>query len=283
MDKEIAAAIVLYYPNPKVLDYIVSITNQFGIIFIFDNTESEEQIKLHKQKLAHEKIKYVAHNHNKGLSYALNACCAAAEKRGYEWIMLFDQDSEIYDAYVDDMKKFVDEYDSNTVGMLVPEISDGTKRVRKCKKIVQKYITITSGMMLKLSAYRNAGPFARELFCDYVDLEYCLRLKECGYRILQNCEIILKHNVYDIAAKDIGYKINKYSPTRCYNKIWGYMYTIRKYSCEKEYIKYMSDLEWKQIKNIVLYDDDKMKKLKAMFKAIVDYYLKKRGKCERKL
>lgn len=43
-DITIAAAIILYHPDNKVAEYILSIRSYFKTIYLFDNTESEESI-----------------------------------------------------------------------------------------------------------------------------------------------------------------------------------------------------------------------------------------------
>ena len=53
---------------------------------------------------------------------------------------------------------------------------------------------MTSGSFLNLKVYKEAGPFVDKLFIDYVDFEYCLRLKKKGFKIYKLNNTYMQHN-----------------------------------------------------------------------------------------
>lgn len=284
-DIKLAAAITLYYANSKIIDYIVSIQSYFKTIYLFDNTESKEYTDSLREYLKKQPgIKYVAKNHNMGLAYALNVCCNAAYKDGFEWIMLFDQDSIITEKLLYGMKTFIYENDEDNLAIVAPMIDDISKRHNiRVKKAIKKEVVITSGMILKLEIFKKNGYFSNALFIDAVDTEFCLRLLKNGYFILQNNQVALNHNQYDSGKVIDGYKVNKYSALRHYYLARSYFYIRKNYSYEKRFIKQFKADNYQRLKGCLLYDNHRIKKLLAVLLGSLDYRLKRFGKCRWKL
>lgn len=282
-DITIAAAIILYHPDDKVAEYILSIRSYFKTIYLFDNTESEESINKMRKRFRKDGIKYAARNDNMGLAYGLNACCNAAYKDGFSWIMLFDQDSIITEELLNNMKDFIKEYDEEKLAIAVPMIDDFKNRSVKEKKAKRKKEVITSGMILKLEAFKKNGYFLNALFVDAVDYEFCLRLAKNGYFILENNQVSMHHNQYDNEQAVGRYKINKYSPLRYYYIARGYCYLMREYAYEKEFIERFRLENKRRIWGMLFYDKNRGKKILALFLGFVDYKLGRFGKCKWKI
>lgn len=280
----LAAAITLYHPDDKVADYIISIQPYFGTIYLFDNTESEECTSRMKKCFKNQSgIKYAAKNENMGLAYGLNVCCNAAYKDGFTWIMLFDQDSIITEDLLDSMKEFIKEYDEDNLAIVTPMIEDFKNHKVREKKAKRKKEVITSGMILKLEAFKKNGYFLNALFVDAVDIEFCLRLSRNNYFILENNQAILKHNQYDNEQVLVDYKVNKYSALRHYYMARGYFYIIDHYGYEKAYIEQFKIANHRRLWNMLFYDNHRFKKLLAVILGSIDYKLGHFGKCRWKI
>ncbi len=276
----LAAAITLYHPDDKVADYIISIRPYFGMIYLYDNTESKDCTDKMRARFKDQPgIKYAAKNLNKGLAHGLNACCNAAYKEGFQWIMLFDQDSVITEDLVIGMCDFIEEYDEEKLAIASPMIDDFKNRSVKEKKAKRKKEVITSGMVLKLEAFNKNGYFLNALFVDAVDIEYCLRLAKNGYFILENNQVKLAHNQYDCQQVLGGYKINKYSALRHYYIARGYCYIMEHYDYEKTYLEYFKQENTRRFWGMLLYDKHRPRKLLAVMLGIIDYKLGKFGRC----
>lgn len=278
-DITIAAAIILYHPDDKIADYILSIRPYFETIYLFDNTESMEKTNRMRKMLHKEGIKYATKNDNMGLAYGLNVCCNAAYKDGFSWIMLFDQDSVITDSFVKNMQEFICQYDEEKLAIVAPRIDDYGVRSTGESKVRRRKEVITSGMTLKLEAFKQVGYFLNALFVDYVDYEFCLRLGKKGYFILENRKEVLHHNQYDTEKVLGGYKINKYSALRYYYIARGYRYILEHYSEDVNYIDNLKQINHRRIWRIIFYDEHKMKKLLAVLLGNIDYKRGHFGKC----
>lgn len=280
----LAAAITLYHPDDKVADYIISISPYFGMIYLFDNTESKECTDKMRACFKNQPgIKYAARNINKGLAHGLNVCCDAAYKEGFQWIMLFDQDSVITADMVEGMCDFIAEYDEEKLAIAAPMIDDFKNRRVREKKAKRKKEVITSGMVLKLEVFKKTGGFLNALFVDAVDIEYCLRLAKNGYFILENNQVRMAHNQYDTEQVLGGYKVNKYSALRHYYIARGYCYITEHYNYEKTYLEYFKQENWGRFRGMLLYDKDRPKKLLAAILGVIDYKMGRFGKCRWKI
>lgn len=282
-DITIAAAIILYHPEDRMIEYILNLRQYFGTIYLFDNTESEESVNKMRRKFRIDGIKYAAKNDNMGLAYGLNVCCNAAYKDGFSWIMLFDQDSIITEELLDNMKEFIKEYDEEKLAIVAPMIDDFKNRSVKEKKAKRKKDVITSGMILKLEAFKANGYFLNALFVDAVDYEYCLRLKEKGFFILENKQAILRHNQYDKEKVLGGYKINKYSPLRHYYMARGYCYVLKRYGYDKIFIEKFKKINYQRFWGVLFYDNHRIKKVLAMLLGVLDFKLNRFGRCSWKI
>lgn len=282
-DITMAAAIILYHPEDKMIEYILNLRQYFETVYLFDNTESEDQTKRTRKRLSQKGIKYAAKNSNMGLAYGLNVCCNAAYKDGWQWIMLFDQDSVVTKDLVGSMKAFIEQYDEEKLAIAVPMLDDCKNRNVKQVKAKRKKEVMTSGMTLKLSAYKQNGYFLNALFVDYVDYEYCLRLKENGFFILENNQAVLRHNQYDEEKVLAGYKINKYSPLRHYYIARGYCYILKRYGYDKIFIEQLKETTYRRLWRVLFYDDHKIKKMLAMILGVLDFKLNRFGQCRWKI
>jgi len=279
-NNKMAIAIILYNPDEKVINYIKNLRKIAQKIYLYDNTESEKEIKKTKESLGYKGILYYSKCKNMGLAYGLNVCCRHASRDGFDWIMLFDQDSIINGSFLDNMCEFIKKYDEDKLGIVAPMINDFNRRNVKENKAKRKKQVITSGMTLKLKAFRDIGLFCNDLFIDAVDIEYCLRLYKKGYFILENNQAVLQHNKYDKQQIYGGYKVNKYSPLRHYYIARGYCYIIKNYDNEKKFIPWFKTENYNRFIGMIYYDNQRIKKIIAIILGIFDYYRGSFGKCK---
>ncbi|MDE6627131.1 MAG: glycosyltransferase [Lachnospiraceae bacterium] len=275
------AAITLYHPDNKIMEHIINMIPFFEIIYLFDNTEMQSDEV--RERFHIKGIKYATKKTNKGLAYGLNVCCNQAYKDGYQWIMLLDQDSAVTLDLVNEMNAFIKEYDEERLAIVAPMIDDNKIRNVRVQRAEKKKAVITSGMVLKLEAFRKNGYFETALFLDGVDFEYCLRLYKNGYYILKNHQVALCHNQYDNERVIGQYKVNKYPAIRHYYICRSYFYIKEHYPQEREFVNGLrkSNQDW--LRGVMLYDNNKFKKILAMVLAGIDYKMGKLGKCRWKM
>jgi rhamnosyltransferase len=136
---------------------------------------------------------------------------------------------------------------------------------------------MTSGNLLNLSAYQVVGPFLDELFIDFVDVEFCLRLRQKGFLVVQANRAILKHNLGNITNVKILFKqlrTSNHSPLRRYyitrNRffVWNkyHEFDVAKEAIAKDKVSFRGE-----IRNILLMEKYKIAKLAMIVKGYFDY------------
>ncbi len=129
---------------------------------------------------------------------------------------------------------------------------------------------MTSGNILNLSAVKTVGKFKEEYFIDYVDIEFCLRLRKNGYKIIRNNNSLLIHNEANLSKRKFFGKTvypPNHSAERWYYKIRNYLYLKREYATDfPEYFR----AEGKKIRNnifkVLLFEKQKLKKMEMIIK-----------------
>lgn len=251
--QKIFAVIVTYNPPEKLLERIESIAQQVSQIIIIDNGSNAENLKIIssiQQKFAPD-ISIVLNEKNVGLASALNQGIKISIEQKADWVLLLDHDSTPEKNMLTKMFAAHEKYpDKNKIAQIVPEIRDQNvneitkyllengKYLFKRSTINEEYsdkilTAITSGSLIKTEIFAKLGLMSEHFFIDYIDHEFCLRLKKNGYKILLTKDAMLDHRLGDKTRFDIlGTSIitTNHSAFRRY-----YIFRNRLWVCKKYY------------------------------------------------
>lgn len=264
---KIIGVVTTYFPDLEKLQANISTyIEQLDKLFIWENTPAEKS-QVAALFEGQEKIIIRTTGKNEGIAKALNNIIEWAIEHNYEYVLTMDQDSSFLPG---DFSKYLDtvsQNDQENIGLWTPAYKDiGTT------KLLEKEVTMTSGSIVKTSVIQTCGFFLEELFIDLVDIEYCLRIRNKHYGIIQVSPIILTHQ--------LGYKkINKwgivtinYSALRTYYIVRNWFLVYKQYpqqlivAIPKRYF-YKYTLFYRFFK-IILFEDHKRTKLKALLLGI---------------
>lgn len=268
MANSIVAAIILFNPNiERLRKNINSIKDQVDKIFFIDN-DSKNIIEIENLFLGYNNDYLLIKNKkNLGIATALNIAFQYAEKDGYKWIITMDQDSIAPTNLVSSLAEII----SKNVGIICPLIQDINKKehIPISNKIVKVQKCITSGSLTNIEAWKKIGGFDEVMFIDGVDFDFCYRLIDSGYLILENRRVLLTHEVGKIKEhKFLGIKIYAMNHT-AFRKYYIAKNTVYLYRKHKKTSFPIVSL-FKQICLVLLYEEEKMIKLKAIIKGIKD-------------
>lgn len=191
---KIAAGVVLFNPDSRAIDCLNKLVTQIDCIYVFDN--STMQLSVHLP----ERIIYLTESENKGIAYALNRIMERAKLDGYEWVLTMDQDSFLPDGMVEDFVYHL----NDDIGIICPQVIDKRRAYMKVSEENSvEYIDmcITSASCTSVEVWEKIGGFDEWLFIDLVDNEFCKRLTESGYKILQIKKWVLDQKFGDIEPK----------------------------------------------------------------------------------
>ena len=233
----IGAVFVLYNPTE---DFLVALEHvqkaAIKKIMIVDNSPTLCRT-VESLLPASERVTVIQNYENYGVARALNIGCEALLEFGCNAALLMDQDS-VFE--VEDINTLIDEantLDAADIGALVPKIIPITadsdfvnwllpgdtrwvpRRIPVTNKKTQILFSITSGSLITLRHWERVGGFDERLFIEYVDTEYCLRLKMNGLktimvpaaRLFQRYGEMKQHKVFSIA-----FNPTHHSPLRYY-------------------------------------------------------------------
>ncbi len=228
----ILAVIVTYQPDAKLLARLVdalSVQVSGGIVV---NNGSLLPLADDYFQRSNFKVKHL--QSNTGVATALNEGFHWAQAQDAEFVITFDQDSEPAADMVASLlvaygnlqtsgrrvgavgPQQVDRRTGRRAPFLAP-ISRHRRRVTPdAGQSVEVDHLITSGCMVPIHVWKDVGNFLDDLFIDYVDIEWSLRLRHRGWRLFAVGGATLTHSIGDDVAQWCGRQFPWHSPLRHY-------------------------------------------------------------------
>ncbi len=115
-----------------------------------------------------------------------------------------------------------------------------------------------------------------KLFIDYVDFEYCMRLKKNGYNIYQCNDAVIYHSVGNLVNWKIfglNFYSTNHSPLRLYYRTRNRFYLRKLYLNDyKAFFKKDFKQVLKETLKIILVEHKKIEKLKMIIKGYWDFH-----------
>ena len=229
---DVCGIIVTFHPDEEFPARARRIGLQVGALIVVDNGSDPAQITMLEALAGGARPTLLLRNaRNLGIAQALNTGLEQAQKLGYRWALLMDQDSLIHEDLVDSLIALLAlQPEAGHVAVLGAGYRDPLERSIATRGEAPRgeaprgdaprgdapqgdapqgdapqgaapaergwdevEWVITSGSLVSLEAYRAIGPFREEFFIDYVDLEYCVRARARGYRILRARAALMNH------------------------------------------------------------------------------------------
>ncbi|GFO56565.1 glycosyl transferase [Geomonas sp. Red276] len=272
----VAAVVVLYRPTQEVADNLRSYLGEVETLFVVDNSDDAAFASIADSLGAN--VRYLPNHANLGIATALNRGAEKAREAGCDFLLTMDQDSKAEPGMIAEMIGCLETMDATQVGMLSPfhvTKSGHTPGSERCQEVMTP---MTSGCLLNLRAYETVGPFLDKLFIDFVDNEYCLRLRSRGYRVLRANGARLLHSVGE--TKKYGpFIATNHSPLRRYYKTRNRFLVFTMYlrhfpgHCLFDLVRLA-----KETGSIILFEDEKLKKLSMMWRGFIDFTRGRYGK-----
>ena len=271
---KLAGMVTLYNPTDEDINNINSYIDDVDVLYVIDNTEGKDnKDRLPKNK----KIKYFFKNENVGVATALNYAAKMAIDDGYKYLLTNDQDTFFKKDVVKGLKKVVEKEDMSKYGIVVPW--HNTKL--HLKKVTEGYdypeTTMTSGNILNLEVWQETGGFIDWFFIDGIDIEYSLKIRKKGYKILRVNSLEIDHNLGDIKYKHFFGKeiiISNHNYLRRYYIMRNNHYVFDMHKDFAPHICWSLLNQRATYIGILLYEKNKFRKLLSMYRGLRDY---KRG------
>lgn len=264
----ILGIVVAYKPDIRVLcEDINSFIDDVNRVVVWMNSDFDAERVAGNVRYP-EKLSFMGDKENVGIGKAFNTVIKACGKQ-YDFILTMDQDSkwENFREYAEHIASG-NRNEKNIYGPCInvdPEFSESARDV------VVDHV-ITSGCMLPLAVFYEAGYFNEPFFIDAVDEEFCYRAKEYGYRIVQTgsgrlLQTFGSPKIRNILGKKISF--SEYSPIRLYYQARNHLFLVRAYRLEKKTrTRLILRYAFLPFFDILFYQSAKREKVAALFKGI---------------
>lgn len=273
--QNIAAVIVTYNPDgdfSRRLNYLIS---QVAYIIIVDNASSFSVQRMLEGAVLLSKSEIINNNHNVGIATALNQGVRRAAELGFSWVLTLDQDTSVDNNMVNTLTSIYNRYPSKERIGIIGSNSRSKHSGRlfiNCKDTEDSFVelktVITSGSLMPLSVYKVTGPFRDDFFIEAVDLEYCLRLRKYGYKVLFSCQPLMTHvtgkmEEHNFLGRTI--LVDNHPPWRYYYRLRNFLRITKTYFWREPAWIFSTSFSFvKMFVKIIMFESNKLSKFSYM-------------------
>lgn len=269
-----AAVVILYNPQNTINEILSSYIHCVDMIYVVDN--SEELNENFSKSIDESKCKYVFNGGNLGIAKALNVGCQMAIKDGFKWVLTMDQDSDFLSFDKEEIASVITANANSEIALYYPTYIIGDTTYDKfLVENNEPIVVMTSGNIINLDVYRSVKGFEEKLFIDYVDTDYCLKLKEFGCKISHLSGLRLQHalgNSRYVKFLFLNALVTNHSYIRRYYITRNRFYVMKKYR-KISTIFFKSELKVfiNELVKILFFESNKLLKIKSIIKGYVDF------------
>ena len=244
---QIPAIVVLYEPTKErilnlkqyaqYIDYLLILDNSSSSNFtlIKDVLPSASEILGNKHQSRTEELNskyhYLFFGRNLGLCKALNIGINLLKNR-FCWVLIMDDDSSFATNIVDIFKSFIRKQDTDNVAVLAPIHLFDRSKEKTSTGFERISWAMTSGCLYNINVFIKLGGFDNRLFLDCLDIDYCYKANQSGFKVLKCKEAGINHNpaqtmVFKFLGRSFKYGIA--SPQRYKLQCKNLFYLLLKY------------------------------------------------------
>lgn len=219
----IAGVIVSHEPDDALDALLESALAQCDRVVLVDNASSEPvRARLRSMASAAPALTLIENDDNVGLAAAQNQGLDLVRAEAGDWVLLLDDDSvPAPDMVASLVGAWAAMPDRERVGLLSPRLSDaeGTLKpyllasrsgwdLRRGRLVPGAVVrdgvfAIASGSLIRRDVLDVVGPKAGPFFIDYVDIEFCLRLRRAGFEIVGIGDAVLNHRLGEFHETEV--------------------------------------------------------------------------------
>ena len=291
----ICALIVTFHPSTSIKILTDVLSKQLSKIIIVDNGSDELALKRLTELSLKAEVELILLEENYGIAKALNDGIKHAEMLGYEYVVLFDQDSDIDDNFIEAISTIYNKIPNNTnVATLGAEFRDLRKNknfdyeLKKSGEWKEVKRIITSGSLIPMHIFKEIGMFKEDLFIYYVDNEFCKRAITNKLRVIKTTQPLMTHTYGTPTERKIFNKVvwvKNYSATSWYYITRNYTYFLKEYGDYKLGLWAVKSFfrAIKHLKLILLFEENKLDKIHYIFEGWIDGLRSNLGKRHKKI
>jgi rhamnosyltransferase len=239
-------------------------------ILIVDNGSTEEELVPVRRLVAEGVADAAFNSDNAGQAAALNQGLTWGESRGFPWIATFDQDTVPGTNLVEEAGRIFDGDGERSLAVIGAGWLTSPRSRPDCSSPNGRPVpwVVTSGSLHSVQVWREIGGFRDDFFIDYVDIEYCLRARSAGYRVVRACVSTMQHAIGNPTRHRLLFRfvqpthhsrVRRYFITRNRIHMWRAFWRKEPGSIARDVTGAAKDLV-----KLLLFETDRLQKLRAM-------------------
>lgn len=234
MNARVFAVIVTYFPDQRTEASIAILRPQVTHMVVVDNGSDPSSLQMLRSLAASHNFDLIENGRNYGIGKALNQAIAfGRDHYTCDLVALFDQDSLVSANFIDAMERAF-RASSDSVYLVLPtmihrQTGDAIQHPTFNGRLL---VGQTSGSVLPVDIF-SALSFREDMFIEYVDYEFCLRMALLDRSIILCPDACLYHEPGTMAvhslfgiAKIVTFNSN---PVRKYYSMRNAIWMILKY------------------------------------------------------
>ncbi len=277
-NNNVCAIIVTYNPTDMLLENVSVLRPQVDRLVIIDNGSGDVALNYVERARREFDCQVIFNRRNLGVAAALNIGIHLARSQDADWVALFDQDSSVDGSFVASMLCAYYECENpEKIAIITPQTIDKASSTPlppltgSSDKILA---CMTSGSLIPLRSFTRCGAFNETLFIDYVDHEFCLRVRSMGFEILQSKSATLLHSLGGMTFHSI---LGRNLPTTNHGAARRYYMTRNRVWLYQRYM--LEDLPWSlrdawamftETVKVVLLEEDRVLKVRSILLGVRD-------------
>jgi rhamnosyltransferase len=285
----VLAVVVTYNPGIDLARNLHTLCGQGVTVVVIDNGSLNQPYS--RQVALDEGCRFIGNAVNLGIAAALNQAGHLALEEGFEWLAMFDQDSQLSPLAIEGLLGFYESYaQRDQIALLAMSHRDRVmdRDYHMAGDIIEETpiwravkTTITSGSMVRMSLFQILGFFDERLFIDSVDHDYCMRCRRAGFVVVESRSHVLEHSLGNSAMHNFLWRrvaITHHSSVR--------RYYLTRNQLEVCFRYLFFDFRWasRGLFNLVItsvlaitYETDRLLKIAAIFNGTIDFLLRRFG------
>jgi len=275
----VVAVIVTMQPKSDVIHHIETLIGQGVRTVVVDNGTDAGASPILDSIAALGAVEVIRNPVNVGIARALNQGAEAAINAGADWLLTLDQDAAPGPEIIRVAGGTFDAYPQPDRIAVIGSTSTAdaarpTRPVEPGQTWIEARTVITAGSFVSMVAFRALGGYRDDLFVDYVDIEFCLRARARGYRVVASRTPAMTHRIGRPTKRRIGPRAvtpTNHSALRRYYITRNRIIVWRRY-CRTDSMFVARDIlaAQKELIKLLLFEEDRPAKVRAMLAGLRD-------------
>ena len=231
----IVGLVALYKPKAEEMKNIEQYVEKLDYCFLLDDSgfDNKKICECLLEKYP-GKVEYYLNSCNMGLCRSVNNGFKMAQGKNADWALVMNPDGTFQNDAIGVFRKYLDRFTAKKTAIIAPRFNIDRRKKEPgtgYKRI--KYPDMT-GCLYNIRILERLGYFDPNTYFYGLDLEYCLRVRKNGYKIIECSEAVLNHNpakTYELKIFNKAvFKYGKDVPQRYYYQFRSSYYIGKKYN-----------------------------------------------------